>query len=629
MQEASYGQLFEEAVRAGQSRDYKTAIELFTRIVSRTDRYPQSLLYLGRSYHALGQYNRAVLALEFYNKIFPESPPGRFFLGRTYLALGYYENAIRNLRYAADHNPAFLPAQSFLGLAYLKIRKPELAVRYFEIALEIEPDNQRVFTGYLNALLVKAIRLFHRKRFDEAESIFRFIHEHRDDSILAHLYLGRIYRLTGQDSKSLDHYDTAARLSPGDPVFPMLKAFILLRTGDVQSAFRELDRVKEIFGGSPFTKDPDFLLKLITITLFRKKQYRNAISYGRQVLRSNYRDDDVHAIIAESYLNLQEYEKARNHFMRSIEVNRNRLDYHHGLALALWRLKDYNALRRTINRMRRIAPEDKMTRYFEGLYMAESDDPSEETLHTLQALIRDVGPDTNLMYALGRVYLKLGLPEFSEGWFLRTLKLDDHHGECYLALINTYELLGELEKQRDALAGYIELFPGDWEKRDELIQKLMATESYEEASRQIASILARSPRNKLMKQKLAFCYVRMKNLAEAAVIYRDLLKDEPRSIPLLHSLASCLDKSGNPAMAIELLSRADDFMKNNPSILLPLGVLHSRNEHYEKATEIFRKVIAIIPGDWRAYQNLAVLYGRTGQESFAAKFYRTAQKYRS
>ncbi len=629
MHEVNYGQLFKEAVQAGQSRDYHTAIELFTQIVSHTDRYPQSLLYLGRSYHALGQYNRAVLALEFYNKIIPESAPGRFFLGRTYLALGYYESAIRNLRYTADNNPGFLPAQSFLGLAYLKIRNPELAVRYFENALEIEPDNQRVFTGYLNALLVKAIRLFHRKRLGESENIFRFIQEHRDDSILAHLYLGRIYRLTGQDSRSLDHFGSAARLSPGDPVFPMLKAFILLRTGDVQSAFQELDRVKELFGGSPFTKDPDFLLKLIAITLFRKKQYRNAISYGRQVLRSNYRDDDVHAIIAESYLNLEEYEKAKNHFMRSIEVNRNRLDYHHGLALSLWRLKDYDGFRRTIKRIRRIAPEDKMTRYFEGLYNAESDDASEETLEALQTLIREMGPDTNLMYALGKEYLKLELPELSEGWFLRTLKLDDHHNECHLALIKTYELLGDLEKQRDALSEYIALFPGDRKKRDELIQKLMATGSYEEASRQIASILARSPRNKLLKQKLAFCYVRMKNFAEAAVIYRDLLKDEPSSIPLLHSLASCLDKSGNPEIAIELLSRADDFMKNNPSILLPLGVLHSRNEHYEKAKEIFRKVVAIIPGDWRAYQNLAVLYGRTGQESFAAKFYKTAQKYRS
>jgi tetratricopeptide (TPR) repeat protein len=624
-----YSRLFEEAVRAGQNRDYRTAVDLFTRIVSHTDQYPQSLLYLGRSYHALGQYNRAVLALEFYIKIFPKSAPGRFFLGRTYLALGYYESAIHNLRYTADHEPNFLPAHSFLGLAYLKIRKPELAVRYFENALQIDPDNQRVFTGYLNALLVKGIRCFHKRRYEEAEEIFRFILENRNDSILAHLYLGRIYRLTGQDSKSLGHYDTAARLSPDDPIFPMLKAFVYLRSGDVKSAFGELDRVKDLFGGSPFTKDPDILLKLITITLFREKQYRNAISYGRQVLKSNYRDDDVHAIIAESYLNLEEYEKARNHFMRSIEVDRNRLDYHHGLALSLWYLKDYEGFRRATNRIRRIAPEDRMTRYFEGLHSSQSGDASEDSLRTLQVLIRELGPDANLMYALGRQYLELGLPELSEGWFLRTLKLDNQHRESYLALIRAYELLGDIEKQQDTLSTYTALFPTDRKKREELIQKLMASDSYEEASRQITAILARHPKNKLMKQKLAFCYVRTKNFAEAGVIYRDLLKDEPRSIPLLHSLVSCLDKSGNPDQAIELLSRADHFMRDNPSILLPLGVLLSRNEHFERAKEVFRKVIAIVPGDWRAYQNLAVLYGRTGQKSFAEKFYETAQKYRS
>jgi tetratricopeptide (TPR) repeat protein len=629
VKEPNYRQLLEEAIGAGQRRDYATAAKLFTQIVSRTDQYPQALLYLGRSYHALGQYNRAVLALEFYNRILPKSSPGHFFLGRTYLALGYFEKAVQNLSFAAEKNPGFLPAHSFLGLAYLKLRKPDLAVKYFENALEIEPKNQRVFNGYLNALLVKAIRLFHRRRYEEAESIFRFIHEHRDDTILAHLYLGRIYRITGDDSRSLAHYDAAARLSPGDPIFPMLKALILLRTGDVQSAFNELDTVKHLLGGTSFTKDPDLLLKLITITLFRNKQYREAISYGKQVLKANYRDDDIHAVIAESYLNLEDYEKSRNHFMRSIEVNRERLDYHHGLALSLWKLKDFDSFSKEINRIHRIDPEDRMSRYFDGLYRAETQEATAETLGILQSLVREIGPDINLMYALGREYLKHDLPELSEGWFLRTLKLDENHRECYLSLIKTYRALGKQKRLRDTLARYVEHYPEDWQQTQDFIQTLIETENYSKASQQIASFLARRPTNKLMKQKLAFCYVKMKKFGEAAVIYRDLLKDEPRCIPLLHSLVACLDKSGNPDKAIELLTKADDFIKDNPSILLPLGVLYSRNERYEKAKEIFRKVIAIIPSDWRAYQNLAVLYERTGQDAFAAKFFRTAQKYRS
>ena len=197
-------------------------------------------------------YGNAGKALTAYLNENPTCDEGLFLYGR--LMLEQDSAAISAIIYerltAADKEQRWENYVN-LGKAWDHQNEPYKAEYCYKKALEIEPDNQRVFTGYLNALLVKAIRLFHRKKFDEAENIFRFILEHRQDSILAHLYLGRIYRLTGQDSRSLDHYDTAARLSPGDPVFPMMKAFILLRTGDVQSAFQELDRVKELFGGSP------------------------------------------------------------------------------------------------------------------------------------------------------------------------------------------------------------------------------------------------------------------------------------------------------------------------------------------------------------------------------------------
>jgi len=83
----NYEQLFEEAVEAGRNRDYAKSVEILLRIVGSTDRFPQALLYLGRSYHALGEHARAVQSLNFYVQQRPSSSAGHFFLGRAYIAL--------------------------------------------------------------------------------------------------------------------------------------------------------------------------------------------------------------------------------------------------------------------------------------------------------------------------------------------------------------------------------------------------------------------------------------------------------------------------------------------------------------------------------------------------------------
>ena len=629
MGDNEYGELFRQAIEAGKNRDYGKAVSLLTHIVASTDRFPHALLYLGRSYHALGHFDKAVQILEFYLQNAPDSEPGHFFLGRVYLSLGNYKQAIRNLQFVAEINPEFSPCQGLLGLAYLRLRRPNTAVAYFERALKSDPDNPRIFTGYLNALLIKAIRKFHRKKHSEAEQIFRFILEHRPDSILAHLYLAKIYKEMERPDLALSHYEETSRLSPKDPIFPMLKAFILLDTGQSLKALQELDKTRGLIGELPEVKNPEILLRIITITLYRNKRYREAIFYARKILKQNYRDAEIHGIIAESYLNLKEYEKSRNHFMRSIETDRGRLEFHHGLALALWELKDYPGLQGEIMRIRRISSGDAIARYFEVLSSMETSDPSEHTIAVIQELIRGMGPDVHLMYALGKAYLKNNRPELSEGWFLRTLKLNENHRECYLNLIRVYQALGTPLKARQFYARYFDLFPDDRNRKSEYIRLLIEMQDFRAASNELASLLATDPHNQTLKKNLAYCHVKSENFNEAAILYKNLLKDNPGSIPLLRSLIACLDKTGKQETAILILRKAAEYFQSDPSVLLPLGVLYSRGKDFEKAKEVFRKVLSINPNDWRAYHNLAVLYRRTGQEAFASQFFKTAQKFRS
>jgi tetratricopeptide (TPR) repeat protein len=623
------GRLYEEAIRAGERREYRVAVELFRKVVTKTDRYPHALLYLGRSYHALGQYHEAVQVLEFYTKVLPDSHAGKFFLGRAYLALGYIPRAIRNFKDVINVRPGFFPAQSLLGLAYLKLRRPNAAVAHFEKALELEPGNSRVRAGYLNAVLIKAMRLFHRQKLGEAEELFHTILSSREDCILGHIYLARIYRLRERDDLALEHYERAARLAPEDPVFPLLKAVAYLHLGNTETAFKELSKISHrLEEGAPRTDDPQVLLKFVVITLFRNRRYREAITYAKQILRKDYRDADTHALVAESYLNLEEYEKAKNHYLRCLDSNRSELVYHYGLAMSLWSLADYEELIKVSRSINRINKGDRTARYFYTLAMAEMDQSPEDTIKSLQELIRTMGPDGPLMFALGREYLKYDMPELSEGWFKRALKLDKQHRGALLSLVRAYQGMKKEQETRRTIARYVGLFPDDRSLRHEYIRLLLNREEYEEASQQILALLPAEPANRQLKKGLARCHFHLGRFSDAALLYRDLLRDEPRSLPLLRFLVHSLDKSGNRSIAIGILERAASFFKGVPEVLNTLGVLYSRAERNEEAKQMFLRVVEINPGDWRVYQNLAQIYDRTGHIALAAQYQETADRHR-
>jgi tetratricopeptide (TPR) repeat protein len=629
MENTNYTKLYKRAVNAGIKRDYKKAVNLLTEILTNTDEFPHALLYLGRSYHALGEYKKAIPIYESYIKSQKNREAGHFFLGRTYLATGQYKRAIINLRLVLKKNQDFLPALSLLAIIFLKLRKPNLSVSYFSKAIKLDPGNKRLFNGYLNALLIKAIRLFHKNKLFESESVFKFIVEKRGNNILPHLYLARIYKEIDQDKLSLYHYNIVSELSPKDSVIPVLKAIQHLRLGDSEAAFKEL-RQSSILSNDqyPINADPELLIKFAAFSLFKQKRYKEAIFIAKRILKVNYKDHEMHGIIAEAYLTLGEFEKAKNHFTRCIEIEGKKMEYYHGLAFTLWELKEIKKLYYTVNKIKKLDPKDTAGHYFNTLCLSEIGESLEEIITMLQNEIRAYGPDFNLMFALGKSYLKASLPELSSNWFLRTLKIKKDHKESLFLLIRSYELSKNLSALIKTYSKYLELFSNDHNVRNKYMKILLKKKKYGDAAKELLTLLSIDVRNKKLKRTLASCYIKIKKYKESALILKELLRDEPKSIEFLRAFVLCLDKLKSYKSAISLLEKASRYMKGNLSILLPLGVFYSKEKNYEKAREIFRDIIGTYPKDWRAYQNLGLLYRRMGQNETAMQFLNRAKEYR-
>jgi tetratricopeptide (TPR) repeat protein len=621
MSEKHIQELFGRALEAGRNRDYQLAIELLQEVLVQSDQFPAALLYLGRAYHAAGDFNRAIQALQFYLKLEPESAEGHFFLGRAYFTLGLLGHAFRHLETSTTLDGSFVPALGLLGLTLLKRGRPQTAISVFERALSLEPGNQRIFTGYLNALLTNGIRLFRRHHYEEARDTLLFIRKHRPDSLVAHLYLASIYRELGDRELSLLHFEEAGHLAPDDPVLHLQKAILYLQQGNNPAAFEEMTEAMQRLGSQKIsTQDVQSLLRIMTIVLFQNQRHREALESARRVLRISYRDGDMHAIMAESFSKLGELKKAKNHYLRALDTDKNRLEFNYGLAAVLWEQADYEELSSVLDRILRLNPEDEYALYYRALSLPCLVDDVRQTISALQEQIRRSGPDPHLMNALGLEYLRADLPELAEGWFKRTLKRAADFEQALEKLIEVYVRLEDKSKLLRAYADYLKAYPDNLELRKSYAHQLYDQGIYAKACTQLEMILPWEPKNTDFRTMLAHSYRQTAKYPEAILLYRELLLETPKELDLVKPLVMCMEQSGKRETVILLLEKAIKLFKEDVWLQHRLGALYMAEGRLEKAAQTFRSVIGLDPQDWQAYGSLGELYRKMGNNEFAERF---------
>ena len=629
MDDSRLKQLYEAALEAGRRRDYPQAVRILQQILVRTESFPEALLLLGRSYHALRDYARAAQVFQLYLNANPASAQGHFFRGRSCFALGLTDLAVRHLKRSVELEPSFAPSLGLLGLAVLKAGKPRLAVGFFEQALKIDPQNPRLFNGYLNALLTQAIRLFSRRRYAEAEELLLTLERHRPESLVVQLYLAGVCRDSGRLELALAHLDRASRLAPEDPALYLQKAAIRLQRGETQAALLELSQGFQRLGSSaPPVSDPVELARLAMMVLFQNRRHRAALEYARKLLRVSYRDVQAHAVMAECLASLRELRKAANHYRRALELDPQSLELCYGLAAVLWDSGEYAALAKLAARIGQKNASDRYAAYYRALCLPHLGESFQNTIPALQEQIRANGPDPQLMSSLGREYLRAELPLLARGWLQRSLKSLADHEPSLLALIEVERLLADGERTRAACAEYLRHYPRNAQVRREYAELLYRGRDYARAASEFEQLLPREPRSASLRRLLARSYQKSRRPAEAVLLFRDLLRENPANEELLRELALSLAASGSQPTAVALVRKASQAYPNRPGLHVLLGALYLRARDLPRAAETFRKGLAAFPSDWRLNHSLGLVYRRQGNSGFAERFLKRARELR-
>lgn len=623
----------EEAIRAGERRDYRTAVRLLEDLLSRQDDQPEALLYLGRALHAQGDYGRAIASFHDYLSARPRSAAGRLFAGRSYLALGQPRQAVPLLEEASRLKPHDPDIMGLLGIAYLKANRSGPAVEWLERAVKAAPENQRIYRAYLNALLVRGIRISRSGETELGAQMLRFVLDNGLDAVLPRLELGRIYREIGDLEGALAQYSAAARLSPEDPEIRWYRASILMALERTSEATEELQTLRSLGADIPqLSWNAELVDRFLIRELLGRGDWRRAAAACGSWLRRHNKDDpSVQGMYAEALRNCGDYESAENHARRAIAGARNEPGPHYVLVLILWQKEDWPGLAAELTAAKRAGCDDDTLLIFKALLASRSEGADKEIIELLQSAIRRNGPVPDLMDALAQKYFSIGIPDLAENWFRKVLALDPTRERAWLGLIAALEQVSQDVPEADqrlsaAYREYLERYADNRSIAREYALYLIRKKRFPEATPRLEGLLAWDSGNPKLRHLLAYSYRKEARYREAAVLLKGLLKEGPEDVGLLLELAQCLQKAGGRSYAVGLLQKALPIVPRAGEPALMLGSLLLKSGRKEAALDAFREAAARMPKDPRPYRQMAALYRDSGVAEFARRYEAEAKK---
>jgi tetratricopeptide (TPR) repeat protein len=623
--------LLDAAIKAGEARDYRKSAELLTLLLARSDSSPEALLYLGRARYALGEHGRAIEAFRRFLREGGEAAPGLFFLGRSYLAMGRAAEAARCLRKSLALDDRKAPSWAFLGAALLKLRKTKAAVDCLEKAIAIAPQDRTIYRGYLNALYARGVRLLARGDADMARQVLGFAIENGLDGPAIRLWRAKALREVGRLSEAIVDCEAALAAAPGDPSIRWVRSGLLLASGRQAEALHEFEAIRAQNPDLPALPSDDTSLRRLRASVaFREGRYKEAVSDCLPLLRMDPKDAALRSIAAESLRALGELERSREHWLRAIEAAPDEAQFRLGLALALFDLGDYASSLKAAERARRLGADAAEVDYYAALCRSRLGEDPARLVPLLQGLLRArtragggpsrivQGPDPRLMFALGEALYRSGRPDLASGWFEKVLSLAPDHELSLLYRISVAESLEDEEARAEAYEAYLEAYPDNSKLRREYVAALSGRGDWAGAAVQLELGMPYGAMGERSRRLLAVSYRNAGRFREAAVAYRDLLREEPDSGELLVGLAYCLDREGQGEYALALLEKAPKACKSGPDPWILQAALYTRAGKNEAAAQALRSAIDRDRGNLRAWRNLTSLYRKQGLLELAA-----------
>ncbi|NND93869.1 MAG: tetratricopeptide repeat protein [Flavobacteriales bacterium] len=395
--------------------------------------------------------------------------------------------------------------------------------------------------------------------------------------------------------------------------------------------------------------DPDNHAVLYDRALIAQRQgfTGSALEYVKDAISISPDNIWYKSLMAQLYLNLNEFQEAEKTYERIIEDHAQGFDYMYDLSMVRYRMGDIKGALEALDKIEeKMGFSEELFQQKQLLYMESGQ--TDKAIAELEEAISENPKNPSYYGMLAEVYERLGEKEKALEYYQKILEFDPENGMVQLSLYEYYMTNGEIEKAREAillgfndklididtkvgiLLNYYELSESDPEKRDEalaLCEQLVETypdeakahaihgdfllreERLEESRESFKRAVEEDPSRQIIwSQILALDselqdYESMRgNSAEAL----ELFPANP-TFYLLNGIAN--NQLGNHSEAVDILEAGKEMVFDDDALLVDfyssIGDGYHQMEKYPESDKAFDKALSIAPDNVYVLNNFS------------------------
>jgi Flp pilus assembly protein TadD/mono/diheme cytochrome c family protein len=213
------------------SGDYRPAVDLYRRVLTRTPTDVRTLIAFGTALDGAGDWQQAQGEYEKALALDSHSADARFDLAHLESKQGNYARAEQEYRRVLTENPKDAVAHSELGGVLVAVNRTEEAQQEFEASISIAPNN---FDALYNLAGIEA----DNNELPHAAELLERALKLRDDAD-AHQLLGNIYAQSGRLADALDQFKAVQALRPREAIPHRQLAQLYSQIGQLRDAISE------------------------------------------------------------------------------------------------------------------------------------------------------------------------------------------------------------------------------------------------------------------------------------------------------------------------------------------------------------------------------------------------------
>lgn len=470
------------------------------------------------------------------------------------------------------------------GLFFLMAEESESAgdtaagLEYFRKALALDPTSAYLNTR-IGSILARNRRIADAMVMARAATIFDPKYEE------AHTLLGKLYTVTGDNTRAVEAYARALDLKPHER-----DLYVFL--GSLQASqrlFSEAEKTfKKMIEQFPGEREGYFYLGKVYV---EDGRYDKAIEIFKQLLQT--RADSAaaaHVELGAIYLLQKDYPSAENHFSEAVKLDPFNITARLNLGQVLAKQKKFAESYKVFEELGKLAPSNLGIQIKMALILAEQKkfDKAKQILDTI--LQTKPGWD-QVRFHLGRVLKEQGK-------------------------------LQEAEKEFNQIRKGQQMFVNS---RIVLALMFLKAKNYGKAVRYIDEAAEPNSKDADILYIKGSILEELNRLAEARRIYEKALEIEPGNVRMRYSLGNALEKGGYRNRGLQEMERILKEKPDDASALNFIGyTLAVSGGDLDRAEKLVRRALEIKPDDGYILDSLAWILHRRGQDDKALEYLKRA-----